>query len=601
MFLKPKRVTRNGKTYEYWALVESVRTARGPRHRLVAELGEISPSAKSSWAQLAHVLECKPEPMPGLFDGAQDPEPVPESIRILPRQVRVESARDFGDVYLALYLWRILKLDELLGSLLPPQREDVPWSVIAAILTIARFCEPSSELHIAETWYRKTALSDLLGVPDNSVNKDRLYRAHPQILAHKAAIERHLKDRYVTLFDAKFDLLLYDMTSTYFEGLAEANPQAKRGHSRDHRPDCKQVCIALAVTREGLPLAYEVFAGNRSDSKTVQEIVNAVESKHGRIGRIWVMDRGMVSEKNLKYLRDHDGQYLVGTPKALLRSFERQLLEKDWVTVQPGVEVKCCTGADANETYLLCRSEARRAKEKAMHDRFIERIAASLEKLARRLDRAKKKPDRLQVERQIGRILERNTRAGGLFQIQISEIERNGTPGFLKVTWSKRESWNNWARLSEGCYLLRTNLIGWKPEDLWKTYIQLTDVESAFRTSKSELKLRPVWHHFEDRVQAHILFSFLAYALWKTLEQWMKRVGLGSGPRPLLEEIARIKLHDVILPTSDGREIRVCCATQPDKEQRILLSHLRLEIPKRVGQPRWAKHMEKKLASVVTN
>lgn len=598
--MKPKRVTRNGKTYTYWALVESVRTAKGPRHRIVAELGEVSPDERCSWAQLAQVLENKPPSSPDLFDQAPelDARPIPETVRIRPRQVRVESSRDFGDVYLALYLWRILGLDKLLGSLLPPKREDVPWSIVGAILTLARFCDPSSELHVAETWYRRTALPELLGVPEHAVNKDRLYRAHDHILKHKGAIEKHLKERYTTLFDTQFDLLLYDMTSTYFEGLANLNPQAQRGHSRDQRPDCKQVCIALVVTREGLPLTYEVFDGNRSDVKTVQEIVDVVESKHGRVGRVWVMDRGMVSEKNLEYLRDHQGQYIVGTPKAMLRSFERRLLEQDWVTVQPGIEVKLCPAPKGDETYLLCRSEARREKEKAMHDRFVQRIETALTRLAGRLDRArKKKPDRQQVERQIGRILERNSRAGGLFDIHIAEVERNGEMGFPKVSWTKRESWHQWARLSEGCYLLRTNLVGWKPEDLWKTYIQLTDVESAFRAQKSELRLRPIWHHLKDRVQAHILFSFLAYALWKTLEQWMKRTGLGSGPRPVIEDLARMKLHDVILPTSDGRELRVRCVTEPDKLQRILMSHLRLEVPRRLGQPRWVDCP----ADVVTN
>jgi transposase len=233
-----------------------------------------------------------------------------------------------------------------------------------------------------------------------------------------------------------------------------------------------------------------------------------------------------------------------------------------------------------------------------MHDRFVQRVEEALVKLAGRLDRAKKKkPDRQQVDRQIGRILGRNSRGAGLFEIQVTEVERNGNKGFLKATWTKRETWNEWARASEGCYLLRTNIVGSKPEELWKTYTQLTDVEAAFRTQKSELRLRPIWHHLKDRVQAHILFSFLAYALWKTLEQWMKRTGLGSGPRPVIEDLARMKLHDVILPTSDGRELRVRCVTEPDKLQRILMSHLRLEIPRRLGQPRWVGQPE----NVVTN
>ena len=272
----------------------------------------------------------------------------------------------------------------------------------------------------------------------------------------------------------------------------------------------------LVVTREGLPVGYEVFEGNRHDSKTLQEIIEAMERKHGKSRRIWVLDRGMVSEPNLAFLRDRGGRYIVGTPKSALRSFEKALVEKDWTEVEPGIEVKLCPGPDGDESFILCRSSARREKEKAMHARFECRIETSLTKLAGRLDRAKKRPDRSQVERQIGRILGRNTRAAGLFDVHVTEVKRGVVSGYLKVTWTKRETWREWAQLSEGCYLLRTNLMGWSPEELWKTYIQLTQAESAFRTEKSELNLRPIWHHLEDRVQAHILFSFLAYTLWKT-------------------------------------------------------------------------------------
>ena len=347
------------------------------------------------------------------------------------------------------------------------------------------------------------------------------------------------------------------------------------------------MCIGLVVTREGLPVAYEVFEGNRHDSKTLQEIIEAMEAKHGKARRIWVLDRGMVSDENLQFLRDRDGQYIVGTPKSSLRSFEQSLLEKDWTEVEEGIEVKLRPAPDGDETFILCRSAARREKEKAMHERFEKRIEEALTKLAGRLDRAKKKPNRSQVERQIGRILGKNSRAAGLFDVKVAEIERSGVKEFLEVTWTKREDWRQWAERSEGCYLLRTNLVGWSPEELWKTYIQLTQAESAFRTQKTELNLRPIWHHLEDRVQAHILFSFLAYAMWKTLEQWMARCGLGHGPRPVIEEFDRIKTNDVILPTSAGRDIRIRCVTTPDASQRILLGRLGMTIPARLGEPRW--------------
>jgi len=430
---------------------------------------------------------------------------------------------------------------------MPDGHGKTPWHIVATILSLARFCEPSSELHIADTWYQRTSLDDLMGVPVARVNPDRLYRAHDHLLKHKDDIEKHLKERYTTLFDAQYDLLLYDVTSTYFEGEAKRNPQAKRGHSRDHRPDCKQVCIGLIVTREGLPVAYEVFDGNRHDSTTLQEIIETMEQKHGKARRVWVLDRGMVSDKNLQFLRDRDGQYIVGTPKATLKSFEQALLDQDWTQVEEG-----------------------------------------LQRLERRLDKAKKKPNRSQVERQIGRLLGRNSRAAGLFDIKVIKVARGGANGFLKVTWTKKDEWRDWAQLSEGCYLLRTNLVGWSPEDLWKTYIQLTQGEAAFRTQKSELNLRPIWHHKEDRVQAHILCSFLAYAMWKMLELWMSRCGLGNGPRPLIEEFDRIKTNDVVLPTSNGREVRIRCVPQTDESQRILLGRLGLKIPTRLGEPRWS-------------
>jgi len=589
MFLKRINTkSKEGKKQTYWALVKSVRTARGPRHRVVSYLGELQAGEKSEWANLARVVNKRPIPHTPLFDAPTTTEPVPETIEVRVRGARVERTRDFGNVYLALTLWRALELDQLLERIMPDGHGKIPWHIVATILSLARFCEPSSELHIADTWYQRTSLDDLMGVPADRVNADRLYRAHDHLLKHKDAIEKHLKQRYTTLFDAQYDLLLYDVTSTYFEGEAKRNPQAKRGHSRDHRPDCKQVCIGLVVTREGLPVAHEVFEGNRHDSKTLQEIIEAMEFKHGKARRIWVLDRGMVSDENLQFLRDRDGQYIVGTPKATLRSYEQALLEQDWTQVEDGIEVKLRRGSEGSETFILCRSAARREKEKAMHERFEKRIEEGLQSLERRLAKAKKKPDRSQVERQIGRLLGKNSRAAGLFDVQVSDVKREGVSGFLQVTWTKKTAWREWAQLSEGCYLLRTNLVDWTAEDLWKTYIQLTQAEAAFRTQKSELNLRPIWHHKEDRVQAHILFSFLAYAMWKMLELWMSRCGLGNGPRPLIEEIERIKTNDIVLPTSNGREVRIRCVTQTDASQRTLLGRLGLKIPTRLGEPQWS-------------
>ena len=589
MFLKPAHISKGGKRHTYWKLVESYRTPRGPRHRTVAYLGELGASERSGWARLGRSLGEHPEPAYPLFPQSETTEPVPATVEVNVRGVRVQRSRCFGDVYLGLVLWRALGFDDLFDQLLPRGREDVPWPMVAAILTISRFCNPSSELHIAEGWYRSTALEQLVDIPNDLVGKDRLYRAHDRVLPLKEAIETHLKERFTTLFDAKYDLLLYDVTSTYFEGDAAGNEQAQRGHSRDKRSDCKQVCIGLVVTREGLPVAYEVFDGNRNDVTTVEEIVESMETKYGQAQRIWVLDRGMVNPENLSYISQRQGRYIVGTSRETLKSYEAQLVdEADWAQVQEGLEVKLCDGPDGEETFVLCRSTARREKEKAMHQRFEKRIEEALERLARRLEHAKKKPNVSQVERQIGRLLERNSRAAGLFNIQVEEVERNGRPG-LKVHWTKNEVWRRWADLSEGCYMLRTNLTGWEPEELWKTYIQLTEAEAAFRTQKSELSLRPIWHQLKDRVQAHILFSFLAYAMWKTLQQWMGRSDLGHAPRTVIDQLAQITLNDVILPTSAGRQICLQCVSEPDEAQRILLTRLGLKLPHRLGEPRWIK------------
>ena len=591
MFLKRITVRKDGKVHTYWALIESIRTANGPRQRTVTYLGELGPSERAGWAEVRRILEGVSVPSPDLFDRVGcSSDPVPERVEVKVRGIEVEGTHDFGDVYLGWILWRALRLDELLRLKIPRGRERVPWAGVAAILALARFCEPSSELHIEDTWYRRTALGDLLGIPTPLINTDRLYRALDKVLPHKEAIERHLKERFVTLFDVEFDLILYDVTSTYFEGLMQKNPQAKRGHSRDKRPDCLQVTIALLVTREGLPIGYEVFDGNRNDMTTLKEIVEGVERKHGAIGRVWVMDRGIGSEKNLEFLRKRGTSYVVGTPKSSLKGFERQLTEGGWSEVEPGVEVKACPGPEGVETFILCRSGDRREKEKAMHQRFATRIQKALEKLAGRLERARKKEDRGRVERQIGRLLGRNSRAAQAFDIKVEEAPERGSG--LKVSFSRNETWSAWAKLSEGHYLLRTNLVGWSPQDLWKTYIQLTQAESAFRIEKTELKIRPIWHQLEKRAQAHILFSFLAYAMWKTLEQWMARSGLGNGPRTVVEEFARIKVVDMLLPSSKDRKLRLRCVSKPDQAQRILLGRLGIELPRRLGQPRWADTLE---------
>ncbi|MGH2628740.1 MAG: IS1634 family transposase, partial [Anaerolineales bacterium] len=405
-------------------------------------------------------------------------------------------------------------------------------------------------------------------------------------LPHKTAIERHLVQRLGELFSLDYDLLLYDVTSTYFEGLAEDNPLAQRGHSRDHRPDCKQVCIALVVTREGMPLGYEVFAGNRTDVTTVEEIVDTMEARYGLAQRIWVMDRGMVSAENIAWLEQSGRRYLIGTAKSELKKWSREIAEAhDWRQVREGVEAKLCRGPDGTEIFLQCRSVERREKEKAMHQRFAARIEVALQTLGRRLERARQSPDRSRIERQIGRLLERNSRAAARYHIRL--VEDPAVASGLRLVWSARPEWDEWARHSEGCYVLRTNVRDWTAEELWRTYIQLTEAEAAFRIQKSDLSIRPIWHHTAGRVQAHILVCFLAYVLWKTLEQWQQRAGLGNSPRLLLDELATIQSTDVVLPLAEapGRNLRIRCVVRPDKAQAVLLDRLGLRLPERLRIP----------------
>jgi transposase len=572
MYLRHTTITKRGKSHTYWRLVRSVRHGSKVRQETVAHLGELDAQGRLAARALAdHIVGV--ERRPGLFDDDLPAEPIPLDLRGL----RLERGRRFGDVWLAHRLWQAVGLDDLLARLLPPGREDVPWATLAAVLVIARLCEPSSELHIAEDWFRRTALDDLLGVPEEKINDDRCYRGLDKMLAHKAALETHLKDRLGTLFALDYDLLLYDVTSTYFEGLAEANPLAKRGYSRDHRGDCKQVCIGLVVTRDGFPLGFEVFAGNRHDATTLREIVATMEARYGRSSRVWALDRGMVSEAHLAWLRDRGSRYVVGTPKAQLRTYERQLIEGPWSAIRDGLEVQLAPAGD--ETFILCRSADRAAKERAMRERFAERIEQGLAKLAATCGKRRQAVGT--IERRVGRLLQRQQRAARFYDIRVID-----TRAGARIDWSKRDEVWNQARVCDGCYVLRSNVVDWTAEELWRAYTQLTEAEAAFRIHKDRLELRPVWHQTAERVTAHILVCFLAYVLRKTLEGWCRRAGLGSSATTVLEELARIPSSDVVVPTCDGRAIRLRCVVRPDRAQAILLDRLGLDLPQRLRLPR---------------
>ena len=601
MFIRQCYRTKNGRRHAYWALVESHRTATGPRQRVVAWLGKLDEAGRLGVQQAADEARKSIEPTAETerlqplgrqlrFEFDDDPSAQPRWVEVNAGGVRVENLRQFGGPWLALHLIRTLQLDTFLQKAISEGREHVPWDVTSLILIIARLLEPSSELFIAEQWYPKTALPDLLGVTEERVDDNRLYRGLDQLLPLKEALEVHLKNRLGELFQLEYDLLLYDVTSTFFEG--EANfPMAQRGYSRDQRGDCKQVCIGLVVSRCGMPLGYEVFAGNTADVTTVEHVVETMERRYGKSDRIWVMDRGMVSEDNIEFLREGGRRYIVGTPKAMLKKFEQDILKEDWHSIRDGLEVKIVPWPKSDdddtseaesdsspERFILCRSRERSKKEEAITQRFEKKIEESLTRMKARCEKQNRDP--MRVEREIGRMLGQNSRAARLFEVKVTKTDKGGA----RIEWSKVEATRDWATLSAGCYLLRTNVADWSDEELWKAYIQLTEAEAAFRIHKSDLSIRPIWHQKEERVLAHIFVCFLAYVLWKTLGQLCDKAGLGSEPRRVLAELSDIRSLDVVLPTRSGPEIRTRCISKPTDHQQILLEKLRLKLPSKIIQ-----------------
>jgi len=584
MFLRRNRRRKKGTSYEYWTLVESVRTAKGPRQRVVAHIGKepgLDQDSRYGWEDLAQLLdgaEVDRDPVQGdLFE-----KPAPERafwVEANLSQMRVERLREFGKPYVSLALWRRLHLHEFFEKHFPRGKEQVGWDQIAFILTCGRFCEQASELALAERWYKNTALEDLLGVPAEAVYDNRLYRGLDKLLDSREALFTHLRQRYESLYSNRFEFLLYDVTSTYFEGQCNRNPQAQRGYSRDQRSDCKQVCIGLVVTPEGLPLAYEVFDGNRADVTTVEDIIERMEKHYGTADRIWVMDRGMVSEDNLDLLRQKKALYIVGTPKSHLKKFARDLLDQgDWSEVRDGVEVKLLEHPDGegSEQYVLCRSRDRAQKERAMLEKQRQRLREKLDQIDAGL---RKRPQcHANTERRIGRWLGRNTLAEKVFQVEL-EVNKEGKA--CALCYREEEAKSDWAAQAHGAYLLRTNCLKKDPQSLWRWYIQLTQAEEAFRCCKSDLGLRPVFHHTEHRVQAHILVCFLSLVLWRSFEMWMHACGLGNCARQALTEIERIRSMDVIVPVKGDSEVQVRLVSKPDALAAELLRKMGLKLPNR--------------------
>jgi len=596
MFLRPNHRGKDGKQHTYWSLVESVRTPDGPRQRTVCHLGELNGSDHARWLKTVEVYNAQGEAQQlKLFPSDVElPKDDPQVARIVLNQVRLERTRQFGACYLGLELWRRLELDRFFQQAVDDDPAEVPWSRVAALLAINRLCAPGSELAIEERWFPSTALDDLLGVEEGKINDTRLYRCLDRILPHKTKLERHLKDRYGELFGAEFDVLLYDLTSTYVEGAAEKNPMMRRGYSRDHRPDCEQMVIALIVNSEGFPFSYETFDGNRADVSTMETILRMVERKYGKARRIWVFDRGIVSEENLAAIRKRGGQYLVGTPRSQMKQFEAELVKDDWTRVRPEVEVKKVAIPQGEETYILCRTAGRKEKEQAIRKRFSSSMEKALQGLEKAIALGRLK-DRNKMERRLGKIQARHPSVNDLYEVGLRD-----TPEGVRLFWEIKEGHQKWRESREGAYLLRTNLQADKAEELWSKYMQLTEAEASFRALKSELSIRPLFHQKEPRVKAHVMVAFLGYALWVTLKHLLKRrtpitpkpsvSGVDNtqllSPMKALSLLSSLQSADIVLPTTDGREIRLRRITEPTAEQKSLLQQLGLTLPDRLERNR---------------
>jgi transposase len=590
MFLRPNYRAKDGKDHIYWSLAETVRTVDGPRQRTLCYLGELNGSAQARWLKSVEVFneQGEVEQLKLFPSHVEVPDDDPQVARVLVNRVRLERTRQFGGCFLGWELWKRLGLDQFFAQAVDEEAAEVPWSRVAAVLAINRLCAPGSELAIEERWYPSTALDDLLEIEEGKINDSRLYRCLDRILPHKSKLEQHLKQRYGELFGAEFDVLLYDLTSTYVEGAAEKNPMMGRGYSRDHRPDCEQMVIALIVNREGFPFSYETFDGNRADVSTMESILRMVERKYGKARRIWVMDRGIVSEENLAAIRKRGGQYLVGTPRRQMKRFEAELLKDDWTQVRPDVEVKQVAIPQGEETYILCRTAGRKEKEKAIRKRFSLGMERALQALEKSIASGRLK-DRYKMERRLGRIQARHPQVNDLFEVTLRD-----TPAGVRLLWEMKKDREAWRNLREGAYMLRTNLQADSAEQMWSMYMQLTEAEASFRALKSELSIRPLFHQKESRVKAHVLVAFLGYALWVTLKHLLQRRPIvpqpsASGvdnaqpfsPMKALALLSTLQSADIVLPTTDGREIRLRRITEPTIEQKFLLHQLGLDLPER--------------------
>jgi transposase len=571
MYLKRRVRHKDGKDHVGYAVCESLRVSRQRVvQRQVLHLGELNTTQLDSWQRTLEVIhEDGRRHQRRLFTDREAGAPeAPDVVEVRLSSFAVKAPRRFGDCWAGCQLWAELGLDRFWQEALAQEAGEVPWEKVLELLVVNRLLAPRSELFVHEKWFGQTAMDLLLDTDAAVADKDRLYRCLDRLLAHKGALEQHLAARWKDLLGASFEVLLYDLTSTYFEGQAAGLPKARRGYSRDHRPDCKQLLIALIVSTEGLPLTYEIFPGNLLDRGTLSQVLDAVESKYGQARRVWVFDRGVVSEANLELLRRRGAHYLVGTPKSQLKAYQPKLVAGTWQQVSSEVEVQLLP--ESEEVYVLCRSVKRRHKERAMRQRRLRDLIGDLRALRRRLRQGRlKDPERIQ--QQLGRLQERHPQAWRWLRWELQGDQ---------LSWDWDRTAFRAAVQAEGAYLLRAHWTEQDPARLWQTYVQLTEAEAAFRTLKSEVKVRPIWHWLERRVEAHVLVAFLGYCLWVCLRKKAQRIAPSLTPWQILQQLGQIALVEVWFELRDGRAICLPRITQPEPVQALLLQQLNWQLPK---------------------
>jgi transposase len=568
---------KNGKDHCYWSIAEKVRTRRGWVQRHLLYLGEINDSQKAAWTKVTEVFDTdRQERLELALYPAE--RPVPGHAAEFGVQVRLDQfilrhPRQWGACWVGCRMWEQLQLEAFWRERLPDSREGTCWRQVLATLTVYRLVDPGSEWRLHRQWFPNSAMADLLGADFGLAQKDNLYRCLDQILAHRPALFQHLQRRWADLFGAKFEVLLYDLTSTYFESNPPFPEGDKRqyGYSRDKRPDCVQVVIALVVTPEGFPLAYEVLAGNTADKTTLRDFLARIEKLYGQAERVWVMDRGIPTEAVLAEMRASEPpvHYLVGTPKGRLSRYEKALLEQPWQAVRAGVRVKLTT--QDGELYVLAESQDRVGKERAMRRRQLKGLVQRLK------DLGQMELTRDQLLLKLGAAKHQFPAAWRLVTVALPEPAAELHPP--NFTFALRRDQLRQVRRREGRYLLRSNLSGQAPEKLWQFYMQLTQVEAAFKDLKDDLRLRPVFHSLESRIEAHIFVAFLAYCLHVNLRACLRPLAPGLTPRSVLEKFATIQMLDVHFPTSDGRELVFCRYTQPEPDHKMILAQLGWELP----------------------